>query len=457
MDVPGRRARHRARRYQALDRRQAPDGGHLSTGTGVPGPAAPGVADSDDIRRNRLRRMKAVATGLLVVAAAVYAATYQVDGGGTGGWGYLRAAAEAAMVGGVADWFAVTALFRHPLGLPIPHTALIPRRKDSLGRSLQSFIGENFLTPAALSSQLQDADIAGRAGRWLADPGHAARVAKEGADAAAAALRLLRDGDLRDLAMHLLQARLALASPAAPVGRTLDALVRAGGHRAALDRAITGLHHWLVIAADDVIALLERAAPAWSPAFVDRPVARRLHRELTRVLAEIEADPDHPLRARVDDFLLQLAHDLSHDPKVARGFDQAVHRLATRPAVRAAVGDLLTSGREQLAAALSEPASSLHRRLAENVREVGMRLQADAGWHSSFEDAVIRAGTYLAMHYRDDLTRIIADTVSRWDGPQAARRIELHVGRDLQFIRINGAVVGALAGLLIHAVTSLVG
>ncbi len=404
-------------------------------------------------RRRRLRRMKVIATAILAVAAAVYALTFIPDGGAHGVSGYVRAAAEAAMIGGLADWFAVTALFRHPLGLPIPHTALIPARKDALGRALESFVGDNFLTADALRERIAAAGVARRAGTWLETPEHADRIAAEAGHVGAAAMRALQDASLHDVLALGLRERLGRESVAARVGAVLVPLVEAGGHEPAVDLVAGRIRRWLMESPDALLEVIEQCAPGWSPQFVDRLIARRIHAAALRIVAEIEADRAHPLRRRIDSLALRAARRLRDDPAVQARFDRRVRRAVEHPDTARSLGAILDAGREALADHLDRD-GELVNRLSTAVRAAGTRLRTDEGWIEIVNGGAARAAQYVADNYRAELTRIISDTVDRWDGRDTARRIELLAGRDLQYIRINGAVVGALAGVAIHALSS---
>jgi uncharacterized membrane-anchored protein YjiN (DUF445 family) len=417
----------------------------------VPPNAAPATAANQE-RRSRLRRMKTGATALLVLAAGLYALTFRFHHGGSGLWGYVRTGAEAAMIGGLADWFAVTALFRRPLGLPIPHTALIPERKDAIGRSLQDFVGEYFLTPAVLRDRLADAGVPQRLGRWLADEQHARRLAVEAGSLGAAALRVVRNADLEDALARGLRERLERESFARQLGTFSVPLVAAGGHHAVLDLVLDRLRRSLAESPDVLITLVEELAPGWSPHFVDRAIARRVHASAARIIAEVADDPTHPLRRKLDAQLLHFAQRLCDDEQTQRRVDAAARRLVDHPETGRSLRALLDTGREMLAEQLNRE-GELRARIAGAIQDAGTRLQHDERWQRAVDRWAADAGDYLITHYRDEVTRVISETVDRWEGRDAARRIELHVGRDLQFIRINGAVVGAVAGLIIHAVT----
>ena len=414
--------------------------------------SVPGVATDADRARD-LRRMKAVATGLLAVAAVVYALTRHRDG-----WlGFVNAGAEAAMVGAVADWFAVTALFRHPLGLSIPHTALIPTRKAALGRSLQEFVATHFLAEDVVRSRVANARVAHRVGQWLQEPAHAERVSAELSAAARGMLRVLRDDQviavIEDVVLRPL-----LAHPWGPdAGRLLDRIVRDRAHHRLVDLTVTELHTWLTEHEDVVTGLVRDRAPLWTPTWLDDRVAGRAYKELLQWVADVRDDPEHRTRAAIDDLLLGFARDLREDPETIARAEDVKRRVVEHPGVRQAVQSLWSTTRTVLVEASQDPGSGLRLRAAAGLTGLGRRLATDDDLQRTVDRYVEDAAGHLVSGYRDEVATVISDTVDRWDAGDASRRIELHIGRDLQFIRINGTVVGGLAGLAIHTVTVLTG
>jgi uncharacterized membrane-anchored protein YjiN (DUF445 family) len=406
-------------------------------------------------QRHDLRRMKTVAAALLLLAALAYVLARRAEADGAGWVGYVRAGAEAAMVGALADWFAVTALFRHPLGLPIPHTAIIPTRKDQLGRGLSSFVGVNFLSEQVVHDRLRAVGVAGRLGRWLAAPDHARRVTDEAATVLRAAIGVLRDEDVRAVLELTLLPRLLATPVGPPLGRLLARVVEDRGHDGVVQLLVDHVNTWLEHNRDVVVDAVARQAPSWSPRVVDEAVATRVHREMLRVAREVAADPDHPLRRSVDRFLVQMGRDLQHDPSTVQRIERLKAALLSHPQVRAAMGDLFSTVRSLLVDAVADPDSELRRRAAGGLVTLGERLATDERLRAKVDGWVEQAAAHVVTTYRDELTATITDTVNRWDGEQTARKVELAVGRDLQFIRINGTVVGALAGLAIHALTQL--
>ncbi|MFP5334284.1 MAG: DUF445 domain-containing protein [Actinomycetes bacterium] len=397
--------------------------------------------------------MKAVATGLLVVAALVYVVARRAEEAGAAPWmGFVRAAAEAGMVGGLADWFAVTALFRRPLGLPIPHTALVPTRKDALGDSLGEFVGTHFLAEEVVRERVGSAGVTARVGAWLATPAGAERVTREAASLARGALVVLQDDDVQDLLERTVLRRLAEVPVGPPAGRLLAGVVADGSHRGLVDAVADHAVAWLHDHRDDVEALVRRQAPTWSPRLVDEMVAAKVVAEVTRFATAVRDDPEHPLRRSLDAWLVALARDLRDDPRVRERADVLAARLLDHPQVRTSVGELGATVRRLVLEAVDDPGSALRQRARETVLDLGRRLVADDGLRAKADRWIEDAVAHVATTYSAELTTTITETVRRWDGVEAARRIETQVGRDLQFVRVNGTVVGALVGIVLHAV-----
>jgi uncharacterized membrane-anchored protein YjiN (DUF445 family) len=409
----------------------------------TPDPAA------DARRRRGLRRMRTLAVALLLLAACVYLVTLEEDGF----LGFVNAGAEASMVGAIADWFAVTALFKHPLGLPVPHTALIPRRKDELGRSLEEFVGENFLQEGIIRDRIAAAAISERVGVWLADPENVRRVVDEVADIAAIGLGKVRDEHVSDLVTEALVPRFR-EEPVAPLaGGLLAEAVRDGVHQGVVDLVLDELHGWLLEHPDTVAEVLEQRAPWWAPPRLNDAVTRRVTAELVTWLAEVRADPGHRARRAFDSLLGRLAEDLQHDPETRARTEALKERLLDQPQVVESGIAIWNALRRALQESLRDPHGAVRARLAGELSAFGSRLRDDAALRARIDEAVADTTVFGVERYGAEVTAVITHTVERWDGREAARRIELHVGRDLQFIRINGPIVGGLVGLVIHAVS----
>jgi uncharacterized membrane-anchored protein YjiN (DUF445 family) len=412
---------------------------------------APSLRAPDLARRRGLQQMRAVALSLLVLAALTYVATLHRDGV----LGFVNAAAEAAMVGGLADWFAVTALFRHPLGLPIPHTAIVPTRKDALAESLEEFVTENFLAEDVVREKMSSANVSRRAGEWLAEGNHAERVVAEVARVTGTVLPMLRDEDVTAFLEGSLLPRFA-DEPLSPIaGHLLRSVVDDGAHHALLDLALVEAYGWLRENRDTVAEVVGPRAPRWTPRWVDSLVIDRIHREALAWLGDVRDNPAHPARKAIDRLLVRLAAGLQEDPAMMNRFETFKRRMLSHPDVGPSLTAVWDAVRTALLDALADPAGPLRTRARQALVDLGQRLQHDAALRSRVDTRAAEAVGYVIRTYGSEIVSVISDTIERWDGREAANRIELHVGRDLQFIRINGTVVGALVGLTIHALTLL--
>ena len=401
---------------------------------------------ADEERRRGLRRMRTLAVGLLLFAAAVYVATLDQDGF----LGFVNAGAEASMVGAIADWFAVTALFKHPLGIPIPHTALVPKRKDELGRGLEEFFGENFLQEGIIRDRVAAATISRRLGVWLSDPANARRVVDEVSDVAAIALSRVSDEHIVELVESMLVPRFR-EEPIAPLlGTFVVEVVRDDLHHGVVDLALEELHRWLLQNPDTFAAVLSERAPWWAPPRLNEAVTTKIHSEAIRWLADIRDDPHHHARAALDSMLAQLGQDLLFDEDTQARAEGLKLRLLDHPQFAATGISLWNALRRALLGALREPQGALRARLQRELTAFAERLTADEELRQRLDGLAADAAVFAVERYGAELTTVITHTIERWDGHEAARRIELHVGRDLQFIRINGTIVGGLVGVVIH-------
>ncbi|MEU5401968.1 DUF445 domain-containing protein [Streptomyces sp. NPDC005963] len=414
--------------------------------------------EADEEKQRGVRRMKLTATGLLVFVAVVFALATWAKNSGAGPWaGYVAAAAEAGMVGALADWFAVTALFRHPLGIPIPHTAIIPNKKDQLGASLGSFVGENFLSEDVVRARLRSVGIGGRLGAWLAEPAHADRVTAEVSTALRGALTVLRDSDVQAVVGEAITRRANSVEVAPGVGKTLEKVVADGAHHRAVDLICARAHDWLVTHSDSVMDAVEGGAPGWTPRFVDRKVGERVYRELLRFVTEMRDMPGHPARGAIDRFLTDFASDLQSDTDTRARVERMKSDLLSRTEVQDVIASAWSSVRAMIISAAEDDRSELRLRARASLLALGARLATDERLQRKVDGWVEDAAVYVVTTYRGEITSLISETVAGWDAEHTSRKIEAHIGRDLQFIRINGTVVGALAGLVIYTVAHALG
>jgi uncharacterized membrane-anchored protein YjiN (DUF445 family) len=413
---------------------------------------------ADEERRRGVRRMKATATGLLLLVALVYASAKWGQSSGAGTWtGYVAAAAEAGMVGALADWFAVTALFRRPLGLPIPHTAIIPTKKDALGRTLGDFVGENFLAEDVVRLRLRAVGVSNRLGGWLAEPVNTDRVTTELSTALRGALTVLRDSDVQAVVGEAITRRAEAREIAPGLGNLLQRIVANGGHKKVVDLVCVRAHDWLVLHGDSVMGAVTGGAPGWTPRFVDRKVSERVYKELLRFVAEMRDMPHHPARLAVDRFLTDFAGDLQSDPDTQARVERLKKEVLERREVQELIASTWGAVRRMVVAAAEDERSELRLRTRAGLLSLGARMASDERLRGKIDGWLEDAAVHVVTTYRDEITSLITDTVAAWDADQTSRKIEANIGRDLQFIRINGTVVGAMAGLVIYTVSRALG
>lgn len=396
------------------------------------------------------------ATGLLVLATIAFVLLVILTDGE--GWaGYAEAAAEAAMVGGIADWFAVTALFRHPLALPIPHTAIIPRRKDQIGRALGDFVQDNFLQPEVLRERLHSADLAGRLGDWLLAPGNARRVGDQAGSIIGAAVEMLRDDEIQESIENYVQRRIDTFEPTPLAARALEFAVEGGHHHAVFDAGLSGLRNVL----HDNRAMMRRRlaneSPWWVPEPIDDRIFDKIYAAIDSFIDDVTADPNHEFRRNLDGRIDGLIVRLRESPELRDRAHELKAELLDHPATREWTAGLWWNLKESLLLAADDPTSELRLRIHASALNLGEQLQADPELRAKVNAWLVGAIVALAGESRSELADLIATTVEGWDADETSDRIELQVGRDLQYIRINGTVVGGLAGLVIHAVAQLLG
>jgi uncharacterized membrane-anchored protein YjiN (DUF445 family) len=410
----------------------------------------------DDPQRARdLTKMKRLATGLFLLAAAVFLVCVLV-GDEAGAWvGYVRATAEASMVGALADWFAVTALFRHPMGLPIPHTAIIPRKKDQIGTSLGTFVQENFLTRHVVEERLDAVDVPGKLGAFLAAPGRAERLAGDAGAALGALSELIADDEVQQTVSAFVDRKLR-ETPAAPgLARVLELAVDGDRHQEVLSAGLSGLAEFL---ADNRLVFRVRlgdASPSWVPDWVDDKVFDRVFELLTSFLAEVGADPEHPVREMYDRRLRAYVVKLRTDPEAAARVEHFKLEVLEHPAVRTWSGSLWTTAKKSVLTAAADPDSDLRARMVTLIRSGARLLTEDPTVRELVQREARRGAGWAVERFAGDAAELVGTTVARWDTEETSRRIELQVGRDLQWIRVNGTVVGGLAGLVIYTIAQL--
>ena len=422
-----------------------------SLATTEPAPSPLPRPANDEVRRRLLRQGRRRATGLLVAVAAMFVAL-QAWGSDATWVGYVEAMVEAGMVGGLADWFAVTALFRHPLNIPIPHTAIIVERKDQFGETLGDFVQTSFLTPDIIAERVRAAQVVPRLAAWLSEPENAARLARHAADAAVTAADLLRDDEVHRALEEVARRRIE-TTPLAPLaGRALGVMTEDGRHHDLLDVMLRSIDRFLTDNRASLRARFGTESPWWLPGAAEDRIFERLLDGARNVLGEVARNPHHELRVDFDARVRRLVDELQTSPAMRDRGEALKRELLAQPELRAWVATVWTDVKAGLRAQAADPGSELRRRLADTIAALGRRLLDDPALADRVEDGIETAVRYVADQFSDEIGTMVSATVARWDARETADRLELLLGPDLQFIRINGTVVGGLAGLAIHAV-----
>jgi uncharacterized membrane-anchored protein YjiN (DUF445 family) len=396
------------------------------------------------------------ATGLLAAVTTVFVIV-SVWGGDATWVGYVQATALASMAGGLADWFAVTALFRHPLGLPIPHTAIVVERKDQFAATLGEFIQESFLTPDVLMERVRAADVVPRLAAWLAGPDNAARVAAEVAHGAVAFADVLRDEEVHRALEGIVRERVE-SIPLAPLaGQAVRFLTRDGRHDEVLDAALRGVDKYLDNHRDELRLRLGSQSPWWLPGAVEDRIFDRLLEGARSVLREMANDRAHPLRQQLDARIATLASELETSPEARARGEALKHELLAQPELRDWLATVWQDVKRHLRSQAEDPDSELRRRLGQGIVAAGVRLQEDPVLAAKLQSGIESGVCYVAEHFDGEIATLVSGTIARWDAGETSLRLELLLGPDLQYVRISGTVVGAIVGLVLHVVAQTLG
>ena len=408
-------------------------------------PAQPGAAG-----------MKLAATGLLVVMAGLFAVCRALEPRYP--WlSFVKAFAEAAMVGGLADWFAVTALFRHPLGLPIPHTAIIPRNKDRIGEALATFIRENFLIPSVVARRMRNIDVAGTVGRFLQTPaGEGTRIRAGASRLIADIFESLDDERLGGIVKSAISTRIRKMEVSPLLGHALASAINEDRHVPMLEAAI----RWTSRALDANEPLIrdmvhKKANWVLKLAGLDAKLADAIIDGLRKLTVEMSTDPTHPVRMKIEEALAQLANDLQTQPETRERVEAIKEQLLDNKSVSLWIDALWQRGREAIIRAARNPDAVLAGKLGEVVKSMGSTLESDARIRAAINQFARRAVVGLSASYGSSMVKLVSETVRGWDARTVTARLEAAVGRDLQYIRINGTLVGGLVGLILHAIDGL--
>ena len=412
----------------------------------------PVTAFDENLRAKQLNEMKLRATGLLVLAAVVFAISHYLRSSYP--WlAWVQAFAEAAMVGGLADWFAVTALFRHPLGIPIPHTAIIPSRKDRVGQMLGAFVERNFLNRHVIERRLMEARLGERLAQFLSDPANSRAVARHAARGLVAAAESLRDDDVQSMIDAAILDRIKTARVAPFIGRGLSLITSGNRHQELLDEGIRLAARAVTENEDIIRKRIEAESPWWVPGAVDEKILKKIMRGIERTLQDVGDNPNHELRKRFDSALGKFIDDLHNSPEVIEKAEHLKDEILSADAVRHFSSSIWRDTKASLVRRAERAEESDVDSISNGLARLGAAILDDPDLLERV-DGWLRNGVLgLVERYQSEVSELIANTVRGWDPTATSQRIELAIGRDLQFIRINGTVVGGLVGGLLYAIT----
>jgi uncharacterized membrane-anchored protein YjiN (DUF445 family) len=418
----------------------------------VSGPPTPALRrESVALRTRQLAVARRRASAFLAAVTAIFVAVTAVGAHGTL-LGYVQAGAEAAMVGGVADWFAVTALFRRPLGLPIPHTALIVERKDQFAVTLGQFVQENFLNADVLAERIRAAHLVPRLGDWLADKANAARLAGHGADLVVTLAEAVRDEDAQRIFTAELTRALDAVDLAPLAGRVLRVILAGEPEDELINTMVSAADRYLTDHHAELRDRFEGESPRWVPDAVYRRVFDRLHARVHQRLLAMASDPDDETRLQLKQWIAGLPDRLETSPELRERGERLKRDILASAALRDWSSTLWQQAKDTLRIQAADPDSELRRRLAEALVAAGRRIGSDQRLQDSFERMVESGARAVADRFHDELADLVTGTIQRWDASETSSQLELLLGRDLQYIRINGTVVGAGVGLALHAI-----
>ena len=410
------------------------------------------IHKEDPNKQIQLDRMKRRATGLLIGASVVFVITLVLERQFP--WlGFIRATAEAAMVGGLADWFAITALFRHPMGIPIPHTAIIPSRKDRIGRSLGGFVQNNFLSREVIAARLDGLRIAERMAKWVSDPANSGRIAHHVATGLAGTAQVLRDEDVQAMIDRALIARVRKTQVAPVLGNVLSLLTADNRHQELLDEALGLIADGVARNEELIRQRIREESPWWLPEAVDDRIHDKVVVAIENTLKQVAADPAHPLRERFDRALSGFIEKLRTSPELSARAEEIKEDMLTNPAVRQFSATIWGDAKHALARYAERKESDPPGAVEQGLMKLGNAVLNDAELMAKIDQWILEGVLYAVEQFRGEAAHLISYTVGQWDAEETSKKIELQIGKDLQYVRINGTLVGGLVGLLLYTIS----
>lgn len=402
-------------------------------------------------KQAELVRMKRLASGLLLLMTVIYIVSRVFHGPE---WlAFVEATAEAAMVGALADWFAVTALFRHPLGLKIPHTAIIPRRKDVIAEQFGIFVQQNFLSEEVISGRIKSMNLSQRVADWIVERENARAIAEQVSAGLAGVVRVMNDTDVQHMIERHVESKIRETSFAPMFGDLLSFITSGRRQQDLFDGAVSVGLNLLEDSDEDIQTTVSRETPWWFPSSVDAAIYRRIVRNVSKMLYEMQVDIYHPMRVRLMSMINQFLEDLKHSDDIREKEVAIKEDLLSQPAVREFTTTLWSDLKAALLKQSERPDNELQQAIEDSVIRFGESIREDRELAAKIDGWAEDGARYLIRTYGHEVAELISNTIESWDPEATSERIEIQIGKDLQFIRINGTVVGGLAGFVIHTVT----
>jgi uncharacterized membrane-anchored protein YjiN (DUF445 family) len=406
-------------------------------------------------KQAELVRMKLLATALLVAVTIIFVIASFFEEQYL--WvSFVRATAEAAMVGAIADWFAVTALFRHPLNLKIPHTAIVPTRKDSIGLTLARFVRNNFLSADVISERLRSMEATRRLAEWLNRPENSQQLANYLALGLVGVVQVMKDEEVQALIERDLADRVRSVKIAPLLGNLLALIASGSRQQELLSGSLQLVGRTLHENKETIMERISRETPWWLPKNVDNLIYQKIVAAFENMLQEVNKDPNHPLRAKFDQAVTKLIEDLKHSPEIIAKEETFKEELLQDPAVQEFSASLWADIKARLMEHGADPNSDIRKPIQRSLNRFSETILGNEALLEKIDHWVHEGAVYLVTEYGHEVEYLIVHTIRRWDAEETSRKIELNVGKDLQFIRINGTLVGGLVGLLIHTIAFLI-
>ncbi|MCQ4140723.1 DUF445 domain-containing protein [Chryseobacterium sp. EO14] len=408
---------------------------------------------NDEAKRKQLRKYKAFATGLFVLMAVLFIGTTLLQKTIDSHWiGYVRAFSEAAMVGALADWFAVTALFRHPLGLPIPHTNLIENSKQKLGDNLGNFVVTNFLSPENIRPYIQKLKISNFVGEWLGKEKNQYVLLKNLSDIVLDILNKLDDSEVSRFISNKVSEMTDTIKLNAILGNGINYLLDKNDHQRIITNLSSQIKNYIAENDEMIKDRVKKGSYTFIPAFVDNKIADKITSGLSDFFKEIEQDPNHEIRNLITQKIYDFSNELKQDTKWEEEFKNIKNDLLKNDKLNEYSNDIWISIKNTLTKELQDDESSLKKYLSKNLNEFSQNLKNDENFQKKIDDWVRVTAYKYILKNTHQFGNLISSTVGNWQGKELSEKLELEVGKDLQFIRVNGTIVGGLVGLIIYTI-----